>query len=442
MDLTKECLKAVKRSRMTLLNEEPFYGVIARRLKLVICYEYNGRPVPTAATDGRHMFVNPEYFMSLSEMERNSLVFHETLHVVLAHHLRRCGRNPKGWNESGDEAVNLMIKDRGWKISDQWLCDVQYRGWSTERIFAHKYPDGGGDDSGGDDPRITEPGVGDPGCGDGGESGNDEQGDAGSGDGDNKDKGDGPGGDQVGAEGEVWDAVNENGDALTDDEMAAEQRNLAKDIEQARNVQRSAGDAETAQFERAVNEIVSPSAGWQSMLASKWSQYGVPDGTTWRRFDRRAASCGLWMPGKDKSGINLLYIGFDVSWSIMQSECDAFVSHINTLREDTPCQKIVVVPFNSTVLTDQVVEIYPGDDVPSKFIVGGGTKFAPVFNWINRQEDNPDAVIMFTDLGSTAYGEDPDYGVTWASTEPVYERGTYSNKPPFGDVIEIDVSNG
>ena len=123
----------------------------------------------------------------------------------------------------------------------------------------------------------------------------------------------------------------------------------------------------------------------------------------------------------------------------MQRECDEFVAHINALREDTPCQRIVVIPFNSLVLQDQIVEIHPGEQVPSKFNVGGGTRFSPVFNWINRQDEVPDAVIMFTDLGSTQYGMSPDYNVTWASTEPVYERGDYSNRPPFGDVIEIEI---
>ena len=430
------CLKAVKRSRMMLLNEEPFYGVIARRLKVIICEEHCGRAVPTAATDGTHLFVNPYYFMSLTEHERNSLVFHETLHVVLMHHLRRCGRDPMGWNESGDEAVNLMIKDRGWVINKHWLCDEQYRGWSTERIFAHKYPSG--------NPEREDPGD-DKGQDSGGGSGGSPSGPEAKDESGPKDEGgkkpstdSGPEGNAP-AEGEVWDAVNEEGNPLTEEEMVNEQKNLAKDIEQARSVQRTAGISESAQFERAVNEIVSPSMGWQAMLASKWSQYGVPDGTTWRRFDRRAASCGLWMPGKDKSGINLLYIGFDVSYSIMQRECDEFVAHINALREDTPCQRIVVIPFNSLVLQDQIVEIHPGEQVPSKFNVGGGTRFSPVFNWINRQDEVPDAVIMFTDLGSTQYGMSPDYNVTWASTEPVYERGDYSNRPPFGGVIEIEI---
>ena len=38
----------------------------------------------------------------------------------------------------------------------------------------------------------------------------------------------------------------------------------------------------------------------------------------------------------------------------------------------------------------------------------GGTRFGPVFNWVRRLDKVPDCVIMFTDLGSNDYGEQPD----------------------------------
>ena len=77
----------------------------------------------------------------------------------------------------------------------------------------------------------------------------------------------------------------------------------------------------------------------------------------------------------------------------------------------------------------------PGEEVPSHFEVGGGTRFAPVFNWINRQNDTPDFCIMFTDLGSH-FEEEPEYPVLWASTVPIWEG---INEPPFGEAVEIEL---
>jgi hypothetical protein len=47
-------------------------------------------------------------------------------------------------------------------------------------------------------------------------------------------------------------------------------------------------------------------------------------------------------------------------------------------------------------------------------------------------------LIFFTDLEDWEYGPEPDCPVLWASSEPVYERGSFSNRPPFGQVIEVE----
>jgi predicted metal-dependent peptidase len=443
-DIHEDAMASTRRARMSLLREDPFYGTIAMGLKIIICDQSRGRAVETAATDGTHLFANPGYILKLSERERQSLVKHETLHVALAHHLRRGNRDPYWWNVSGDHAVNLIIREGNGELHESWVCDKKYLGWNSERIYRDIDPK--------EKKKVEPPPPGTDPPPPGGETGgggggptpppekNEEPKEE-----DGKGKTPQPPGEETPeeapkhTEGEVWDAVNDKGEALNEEEIWQARKDLARDLEQARSVHRTAGHEETTSFERGVNEVVAPSAGWQARLAEKWSQFGQPSGETWRKFDRRAANCGLWMPSKQKSGLNLIYIPFDISYSIMQEECDAFVAQINILRQEMPCQRVVIIPFNHRPQQDQVVEIAPGEDVPSKFKVGGGTAFRPVFNWINRQDEIPDAVIVFTDLGSSDYGEAPAYNVTWASTVPVYEKGTYSNAPPFGDVIEIEI---
>ena len=129
----------------------------------------------------------------------------------------------------------------------------------------------------------------------------------------------------------------------------------------------------------------------------------------------------------------------DVSGSIAQRECDAFISHLDSLRASTPAGRITIVPFNSSIQNSEIKEIHEGDNLPKKFRVGGGTRFASITNWVRRQETDPDALIIFTDLGDSRYGEAPDCPVLWASSYPVYNHANYTNKPPFGDVIEVSV---
>jgi predicted metal-dependent peptidase len=63
----------------------------------------------------------------------------------------------------------------------------------------------------------------------------------------------------------------------------------------------------------------------------------------------------------------------------------------------------------------------------------GGTRFTPVFDYVEEHDLQPDALVYFTDLGCSDYPDDPGYPVIWAATE----RAT---KPPFGDVIDIDLN--
>jgi predicted metal-dependent peptidase len=129
----------------------------------------------------------------------------------------------------------------------------------------------------------------------------------------------------------------------------------------------------------------------------------------------------------------------DISGSIMQKECDAFVAQINSMRIESPAEKITIVPFNSVIQWDDIVEVYEDDEVPNRFNVGGGTNFRSITSWTRRQDEMPDALIIFTDLGSRSYGEEPDCPVMWASSYPVFDSPGYTNRPPFGEVIEIEI---
>ncbi len=138
-------------------------------------------------------------------------------------------------------------------------------------------------------------------------------------------------------------------------------------------------------------------------------------------------------------GLDWVVIAVDVSGSIAMDELIAFFSHIEQLREDTPASRITIVPFNHVILTTQIIELEIGDELPKKFNIGGGTKFAPVFNWLRSKGEEPDSLIIFTDLGSSEYGVPTDCPVLWASSDPVFEAGSYSNKPPFGEVVEVEI---
>ena len=423
--LIKDCTKAVKVVRWSALRSEPFFGTIGMGLDIKVGSSFYGQSVDTLAVDGTNLYVNPEYFLDQTIAVRKTSILHEIMHVAHGHHLRRFGRDFYLWNLSCDDAINILLHDSGYQIGEGWTCEFKYRGWSAERIFADREKE---------DKRIVEP---PPPNGNGQEDGpqskQEEKGKGG------EKKEENPKRKKLPSE--VWDSRNEDGTKKTAEELEKERRNLSKRIEQARSVEREAGSSPHAGVARAMDRVVSPQTSWISMLSSFWSDIGEKSGDTYRKFDRRAMMSGLWMPDKEKRAINHVVIPFDVSSSVGKEEQSVFIDQIEQLRELVPCKLITIVPFNTTIKQDSIVELEQGDEIPRRMQVGGGTRFSPIFNYIRRMDREPDAVIIFTDLGSRDYGEEPACRVLWASSVPAWTSndGSYSNHPPFGEVIEVEV---
>ena len=462
--------RAVKKARTRAINteEDVFFGVVGMTLNLIVCTSYMGRAVDTCATDGKNLFVNPFYFMGLPDEEEQYTVYlHEVLHVTLMHHLRRGGRDFWWWNVSTDHAINLILEEKNRSLSN-WLCNKKYRGWSAERVYRDVYvepdpipepteieeeesdediecdpEDAQSEDEYGED--GDEPG------GNEGDEENDEPGESGGGSGGNPKEPteeDAPS-EQGGAatdggqpHGEVWDGTNDDGSEMNEEQIEEAQKELAEGLNEAREVARQAGDGGSASFRKQIDEVIVPSPDWKTLFSEFWNTDGDPINETWSRFNRRMASFDIWMPGMDKDGVDHIVIFDDRSMSVGVAESKAFYAHTQMLREEVSVSKITIVPFNHVILQSAIVELGPEDILPDHISSGGGTNFDACFNWLARQDEMPDKVIVLTDLGDTVTVDPPDCPVLWASVCPVFDPdGDYgwTNRPPFGDVVEIEV---
>lgn len=93
--------------RLQLQYRSPFFGALV--LYLDTAFDTTGR-FPTAATNGRKVWINPEFWQSLTMPQRAGLLLHETLHAALLHCSRRGNRNPGIWNIAADFVVNHLIR--------------------------------------------------------------------------------------------------------------------------------------------------------------------------------------------------------------------------------------------------------------------------------------------------------------------------------------------
>ena len=129
---TPEHVRALEKTKIALMTkpDSVFFCEVAFSLKYVWKED-----IPTAATDGIHIFMNPQFFMEQTPEQRLGLLLHECLHPVYMHLTRRGNRQPHKWNIAADHVINLVILDRGFKLPDGGHHDKQYTGMTTEQIY-------------------------------------------------------------------------------------------------------------------------------------------------------------------------------------------------------------------------------------------------------------------------------------------------------------------
>ena len=90
----------------------------------------------TAWTDMVKIGYNPSFIEGLDIPTAKFVIIHEILHIVLKHGLRLCGRDPAEWNICCDYAINIILRDLGFKVWAYALIDERYRGMTAEQIYA------------------------------------------------------------------------------------------------------------------------------------------------------------------------------------------------------------------------------------------------------------------------------------------------------------------
>ena len=89
--------------------KNPFLGTLA----LFVEHRLD-ETIPTACTDDRSIWYNPEFVEKCSLNEIGAVVLHELLHAALMHNARRGQRDPLLWNIAADIVVNGIVRQESW----------------------------------------------------------------------------------------------------------------------------------------------------------------------------------------------------------------------------------------------------------------------------------------------------------------------------------------
>lgn len=96
--------------RMIIKNHSPFFSVLVYNCRFIATEK-----APTAATDGRRVYYNPDFIQSLTNKERVAVFMHEILHIVYGHPYRRKLREPFRWNLACFEADAPVLTQNGYQ---------------------------------------------------------------------------------------------------------------------------------------------------------------------------------------------------------------------------------------------------------------------------------------------------------------------------------------
>lgn len=354
-------------ARTRLILDKPFLGALVLRLPLKAAEWCR-----TTATDARAFYYNPRWIESLNGSQVQFALAHEALHCALGHFARRGHRVRRKWDIACDLAINPLLVDEGLvPPPEAFVLDV-YRGMAAEEI----YPciDDNNDETESMDDHLWE---GD----EGGEGGQGEQGSAPA--------------------------------PLTAQEKEQLQQQWQRHLAAAAQRAREAGKL-SGQLARLTEAALAAQVSWRALLAQYLSQ-AARDDYTWLRPSRRNDGKSgevIWPSLRSHSGD--IHVAIDVSGSVTEQDLAEFLGELNALKGTTPV-RITLFACDSDLAAGAPWVFEPWDELrlPQQFAGGGGTAFAPVFDWIARHGEQPDTLLYFTDADGEFPKEAPSYPVLW-----------------------------
>lgn len=411
----------LSRARTQLLLNQPFFGTLCLRLKLVAMPGF-----PTMATNGRLLAYNPAFVEKLTAAELEGVLAHEVMHCALAHHCRRGQRDAQLWNQAADYAINPILISNGITLPNDALINSSFTDLSAEEIYARLRKPGpdsapargseqrnsarsGGAGHGGNRPGPAPPSSGPP----------------------LEQPSHGPGlpdqsqGAREGGFGEVLDAVGEDDKPASPAESRRQMHEWAIHAEQALCSAKACGH-QPGGMERPLEVSRQSEHDWRAILRDFIAATN-PSDYRWAPPNRRFVSSGLYLPSVERSGVGEIVIAVDTSGSIGSTELEQFAGEITAITREAQPELIRVVYCDAAV--QAVEEFGPSEAINLSPKGGGGTDFVPPFRWVEENGIEPKCLIYLTDLCCNSFPVPPDYPVLWVTDS--------HRTAPFGETVEI-----
>ena len=364
----------IARCKTSLMVKAPFYGSMALSCRFVQQDDGN-----TMCTDGQTIWWSEDFVDAHSEDEIKGVIAHEIMHIVLKHHLRRGQRDVKGWNIATDYVINSGLLAEGFTLPANGLIDDQYDGMMAEKVYDLL-------------PRPED------------------------------------------QEQPQWGGVSDAKGEGDGQPSPAEVAQMEADIDQRVFMAASAAEASgklPASIKDMVNRMRRTQVDWMDVIR-RFVGGDQPEDYTFRRCNRKVYyTQGIYMPAVDRLGVGDIVLGWDSSGSVSMREQEYFLGVFNQLIEDFNPRSVTLIVCDADV--QSVTRYEQGEPVEAVEAKGrGGTRVKPVFQYVEDNNIDCDAMVYLTDMGIWDWpDEEPDYPVLWVSTD------TNANDAPIGETTHI-----
>lgn len=369
-------------------------------------------PAP-AGTDGVRMYFNPRLYTAICEDNVKRSVFivaHECLHSIFMHMVRAkqwrltgLGGLPfddKVFNFAADYIINaLLIADNIGEMPPGCLHDTNITDGTDSLVDVYK--------------KVYEQM---PPSGKG----------SGEGEGDGDGEGSGASNDIGKAEGfdqHMTPTAAEAAQAQADNGYAVQRA-----LEQAKACGSMPGN-----IGRVVDEMLEGQVPWHKYVRQLVRAVNGRDENSWTRLHRRrlAGSPMMIAPARRSFGAELVVVGFDTSGSMSDREITACFSELPGILKDLKPRRLLLLPCDARI--SEVIEINEYDtmldEARKRLGGGGGTSFAPVFDYVKENRLSPDLLIYLTDM-ECSFPAQPDYPTIWVATTDIVA--------PWGDTVRLN----
>jgi predicted metal-dependent peptidase len=364
-------------ARTRLILEKPFIGALVMHLPLV-----RGDPAwcETVATDARAFYYNPRYVARLTLAETQFVLAHEAMHCALGHFARRGHRTRRRWDVACDYAVNLMLAEEGLKPPPGALLAHEFRGLAAEEIYPLIVPDTVEqtlDRHLYDEAREGAHGA--PVAG-------------------------GPAGEREHAPGALQ-PVGEIGTEEAERLARQWQGRMVSAAQQAHRAGRLPGS-----WLRLVGHLISPQLPWRALLA-RYMVSAAREDYSFERLSRREGDALLPRLASSQAEVHVV---LDTSGSIGEEELAQFAAEVDALKGEVRA-RVTLHACDERLDPGGpwVYEPWEQIDLPRGLGGGGGTRFGPVFEWMDAMKLTPDLLLYFTDAEGDFPGSAPAYPVVW-----------------------------